>query len=85
MIVRFSEKAKKQSQKLPAPIRTKLQKQVILLLSNPRHPSLRARKMQGMDLYEGRIDYHHRFVFEVMEDVIHVLAVGPHDTGLGKK
>lgn len=85
MIIQFSEKARRQTQKLPAPIRQKFQKQLLLLQSNQRHPSLRARKMQGQDVFEARIDYHCRFAFEMEGDVIHILAVGPHDTGLGKK
>lgn len=85
MIIQFSEKARRQTQKLPDTIRQKFQKQLLLLRLNPRHPSLRARKMQGYNAFEARIDYHYRFAFVTEGDVIHVLAVGPHDTGLGKK
>jgi mRNA-degrading endonuclease RelE of RelBE toxin-antitoxin system len=85
MIIRFSDKAKKQTQKLPRHIQEKLRKQLLYLLVNPRHPSLRVKKMQGLDAFEARIDYQYRFAFETDGEAIHLLAVGPHDAGLGKK
>lgn len=85
MTIQLSDKVKKQVQKLPIHIQEKFRKQLLFLLENPRHPSLRVKKMRGHDAFEARIDYHYRFGFEIEGDVIHILAVGPHDTGLGKK
>lgn len=41
--------------------------------------------MAGSDLYEARLDYHNRFVYEVTDDEIWFYSIGPHDVGLGKK
>jgi len=41
--------------------------------------------MGGSDVFEARIDIHYRFTFQVMEDQIFILTIGPHDKGLGKK
>lgn len=85
MTIQLSAKAKKQAQKLPIYIQAKLRKQLLFLLENPQHPSLRVKKMQGHDALEARIDYHYRFSFETAAGVIRILSVGPHDAGLGKK
>lgn len=85
MTIQFSDKAKKQVQKLPTHIQEKLRKQFLFLIENPRHPSLRVKKMQGHDAFEARIDYQYRFAFETEGAVIRILSVGMHDTGLSKK
>lgn len=85
MIITFSPQAEKQIAKLPKDIIKKFKKQTGFLLQNPRHPSLRSRKMSGTDWFEARIDQHNRFTFFVSENEIEVLSVGPHDVGLGKK
>lgn len=73
-------------QKLPQTIQKKTDKQLVLLSKNIRHPSIRAKKVQGLsDIWEGRIDRSYRFTFIIQEDVIIVFRVGPHDEGLGKK
>lgn len=41
--------------------------------------------MGGTPYYEGRIDYHYRFIFNIEKDTVNILIVGPHDEGLGKK
>ena len=41
--------------------------------------------MAGFPYFEARIDYHYRLIYQVVEDTIYVVAVGMHDTGLGKK
>lgn len=85
MILRFSKKAEKDYIKLPLKIKTKADRQFSHLLTNYRHPSLRTRKMVGIDIFEGRIDIQYRFTFQIEGDAIYVLTVGPHDKGLGKK
>ncbi|OGG17673.1 hypothetical protein A2721_03145 [Candidatus Gottesmanbacteria bacterium RIFCSPHIGHO2_01_FULL_47_48] len=85
MNVTFSPNAEKQASKLPKPVLKKLKKQADFLRENPRHPSLRSRKMTGENKYEARIDYHNRFTYLVEGDEIIILTVGPHDEGLGKK
>ncbi len=77
-------KADKQLRKLPKHIREKARKAFKYLSENPHHPALNSKKMSG-DQFEARIDYHYRCIYVVLPGTIWVLAVGPHDEGLGKK
>lgn len=85
MIILFSKKAEYDYKKLPLLIKLKADKQFLYLLKDSRHPSLRARKMSGRDIFEARIDIHYRFTFQITGDEIYILTTGPHDEGLGKK
>ncbi len=80
-----SPRAQKQLSNLSKPIQKKTKRQFKFLVSDYRHPSLRSRKMQGSGVFEARVDYHYRFTFQIIEDQIFILTVGPHDEGLGKK
>lgn len=61
-------------------LQRRTQKQVKLLLENPRHPSLRARKMEGhLDVYEARITREYRFTYTVVGDTIHLRRIGTHE------
>ncbi len=84
MKIVFSKNAEKSYGNLSFNIQKKADKQFMLLLSNYRHPSLRARKMGG-ETFEARIDRHYRFTFEITQDSITLRTIGPHDVGLGKK
>lgn len=81
----FSQRASKQVKKLTLSLRKKLYKQVSFLLTNPRHPSLRSKRMTEENKYEARIDYHYRFTYKIEGEEVWILSVGPHDEGLGKK
>lgn len=81
----FTPKFKKQYKKLPFNIQNKFTKQLKLLEENYRHPSLQTRKMGDADYFEARVDLHYRFRFEVAEDGLNFITIGPHDVGLGKK
>lgn len=85
MSITITPEAKKRLLKLPINIQNKAEKQFALLLSNYRHPSLRAKKMSDGEVYEARIDIHYRFSFNVVGEEIYILTIGPHDVGLGKK
>ena len=85
MNITISPKAEKQLSKLPQRIKKKTHRQFSFLISNYRHPSLFSRKMSGQNLFEARIDIHYRFTFQIAEDIIYILTIGPHDEGLGKK
>lgn len=85
MNIKFTKKAEKQHEKLPQVLKNKARKQFHYLLDNYRHPSLHTRKMSGLSHFEARIDKHNRFTFEVAEETIFILSMGPHDEGLGKK
>lgn len=85
MNLNISDRASEQLAKLPVSIRKKANKNFNLLINNYRHPSLRSRKMAGTPYYEARVDIHYRFIFEIENEMINIIAVGPHDEGLGKK
>lgn len=86
MQVFLSKPAEKIYRKLPINIKKKADKQLIMLLSNPQHPSLRVKKLQGgKDYFEARIDYHYRLVFSKENSDIYIHSLGSHDAGLGKK
>lgn len=85
MNIIFSPQAKKYLQKLSPPLRKTLYKQLILLEQNSRHPSLRVKRMSGRPYFEARITRGYRFVFDRVKDVLWIIALGPHDEGLGKK
>lgn len=80
----IAPKAKSRLPRLPKSIQKKAHRQFGYLLVDYRHPSLRARKMEGIGRFEARIDRKYRFTFMVVGDEIYVLSVGPHDEGLGK-
>ncbi len=82
---RFSPKFQKRFKKLHPSLKKKFAKQLKFMLENPRHPSLNIKKMAGSERFEGRLDYHNRFVFKIFDNEIWFYSVGPHDEGLGKK
>ena len=66
--------------KLPKDIQQLTDKQLGLLLSNPRHPSLNLKKMQDpRDIWEGRITMSYRFTFNITEETYILRKVGTHD------
>ena len=81
----LTKQAEKSFKLLPKKNQEKTRKQFELLLTNYRHPSLRARKMSGVNHFEARINIHYRFTFSLVKEGILVLTIGLHDEGLGKK
>lgn len=85
MSITVSPKAEKQLSKLPQRIQKKTHRQFSFLITDYRHPSLFSRKMGGHNIFEARVDIHYRFTFQIEEENIYILTIGPHDEGLGKK
>lgn len=85
MQVKYSKRFLKGYTKLAVNIRKKADKQITLLLQDVFYPSLRAKKMGGEDVWEARVDKHYRLTFLKTDNNITLLAIGPHDEGLGKK
>lgn len=82
----YSEKFIKAYGRLPLSIQRKVDKQIKFLLQDLRHPSIRAKKLEGFqNVWEGRVDRSYRFVFTIQDETITFIGVGPHDEGLGKK
>jgi mRNA-degrading endonuclease RelE of RelBE toxin-antitoxin system len=64
-----SERFKQAYKLLPKKIQQKALKAFTLLAQDPRHPSLRIKKIKGLEgIWEGRIDRQYRFTFHYGED-----------------
>ena len=71
---------KNKYKKLPQPIKKATQKQLELLLSNPRHPSLNIKKMQDpRNIWEARITKGYRFTFQMEKDEYILRNIGSHN------
>jgi mRNA-degrading endonuclease RelE of RelBE toxin-antitoxin system len=82
----LTERFRKSALELDPEAREKLKKQIGLLAAEPRHPSLRVKKIKGTgSVFEARVDRDLRFTFEFggrHEIVLRV--VGRHDPTLKK-
>ncbi len=62
-----------------------VKKALRLLVENPRHPSLRVKKVQGTDsIWEASASLSIRLTFEMHGDLVILRNVGPHDETLEK-
>ena len=79
MNVRFTERADKDYAALSANVRKAFGKQLAFLLENPRHPSLRAKKLEGSaELWQARVNQSWRFYFKIDGDEYVVIGIVPH-------
>jgi len=85
MKIIFSNKAEKNFDKLPLQIKKKALKQFKPIDMDINYQSLHTKKLKGSDYFEGRIDYHYRFVYRIENETLYIISLGPHDEGLGKK
>lgn len=66
--------------RLPADLKERVDKQLAFLLKDPRHPSLRLKRMRGTaNIWEARVTRDYRMTLEVSEDSIILRRIGPHD------
>lgn len=66
---------------LPEATRNLVQKQLALLLHDPRHPSLRLKKMRGTQtIWEIRVTRGYRLTLNITSDAYILRRVGTHDT-----
>jgi mRNA-degrading endonuclease RelE of RelBE toxin-antitoxin system len=66
--------------RLPEAIKDRVDKQLDLLLSNPRHPSLRLKKIRGTeDIWEVRVTRAYRLTLQIAGDTFILRRIGPHD------
>ena len=80
----LTERFKKSALELSPEVGAKLRKQIGLLAADPRHPSLRVKKIKGTgSVFEARVDRDIRLTFEfgVGREII-LRVVGPHDPTL---
>jgi len=65
---------------LSASIKDKTDRQFVLLLSNPQHPSLGIKKIKGHpDIWEGRVAKNYRFTFQIINETYLLRRIGTHD------
>lgn len=66
--------------RLPQNLRARVDKQLALLLADPRHPSLGVKKTEGWpDIWEARVTKGYRFTFVIQGDAYVLRRVGAHD------
>jgi mRNA-degrading endonuclease RelE of RelBE toxin-antitoxin system len=64
---------------LPQSIQNRTDKQLSLLLNNPRHPSLRLKKIKGHpSIWEGRVTKSYRFTFQIVGETYLLRRIGTH-------
>jgi len=79
MNVRFTERADKDYAALPDSVRKAFAKQLRFLLTNLRHPSLRAKKYdERLNLWQGRVSLGWRFYFKIEESEYVIISIIPH-------
>lgn len=79
MTASFTLRFRKQYQKLSEDRQTKFDKQLTFLLSNLRHPSLRAKKYdEANDIWQARVDDDYRFYFKIDGGTYTLLSIIPH-------
>ena len=77
---RFSDRFKKQYKSLPNEIQHKFNEKLVLFLNDMLHPSLRVKKIQGVqNRWEGSITMKYRFTFHFEKDTAVFRAIGTHD------
>jgi mRNA-degrading endonuclease RelE of RelBE toxin-antitoxin system len=65
---------------LPPKLQDSVDKQLELLLSDQRHPSLSIKKMNDpRNIWEGRVTASYRFTFNIEEDIYVMRRDGIHD------
>lgn len=79
MTASFTLRFRKQYQNLSAERQAKFDKQLAFLLSNLRHPSLRAKKYdEANDIWQARVDDDYRFYFQIDGETYVLLSIIPH-------
>jgi mRNA interferase RelE/StbE len=76
---------KRDFRNLPDRIKRRTEQALRFFVVNPRHPSLRTKKMEGerdsegRDIWEGRVTRGYRFTFAIEGNAYILYRVGPHD------
>ena len=79
MTASFTLRFRKQYQKLSKERQARFDKQLAFLLSNLRHPSLRAKKYdEANDIWQARVDDDYRFYFQIDGETYVLLSIIPH-------
>jgi mRNA interferase RelE/StbE len=77
--VAFTKPFKRDYKGLPENLQELIDKQIIHLLNDPKHPSLRLKKMEGHKfIYEARITKGYRMTLQIVNDTYLLRRVGTH-------
>jgi len=79
MKIRRSVSFLKDYRNLPAQIQARVDKQLLRVAENPRHPSLRIKKMKGTEIFELRITRGYRLTLQIQKELLILRRVGTHD------
>jgi addiction module RelE/StbE family toxin len=75
-----TESFQRDFQKLPQEVRFRAERVLLLLAENPRHPSLRAKKMHGTeDRWEASVTMSYRIVYQIVGNSLMLRRIGTHD------
>lgn len=85
MKFRRTERFVRAYRSLQPPVRLKVDKALRLLAADPRHPSLRLKKIEGTGgIWEVRVSLHFRMTLEMREGYYLLRNVGRHDETLDR-
>jgi len=85
MKIQYTELFRKKVEILPVDIKKALRIKLELMVENPRHPSLRTKKIQGQEgIFEASVTMGIRMTWQYTEDGILLRNIGEHDTTLKK-
>ena len=74
-----TERFKKDFKHLPREIQEKLPTVLERVVSNPRHPSLHVKKMEGVhDVWELRVTDNYRVTFQFVQEGVLLRRIGTH-------
>jgi len=75
----FTEPFQRDYKDLPNTVKRALDKALKFLFENPRHPSLRAKKLPGTDIWYARISRAYRFTFQYENGTMILRRAGTHN------
>ena len=76
----FSSRFRKDYRALPKEVRDIFETKLLLFLENPRHPSLRVKRLVGtVNRWEGSVTMNYRFTFQLAVGKALFRRIGPHD------
>ncbi|MBI4159718.1 hypothetical protein HY504_00995 [Candidatus Wolfebacteria bacterium] len=79
MRIIFTEPFRRDYGRLPFDARRALHKALKFFITNPRHRSLRAKKLPGTIIWYARISRAYRFTFEYRDGEVFLRRAGTHD------
>lgn len=80
MKISWPKSFSKRYQALPLDVQKRFDEKIQLFEKNPRHPSLRVKKMSGTEnIWEASISENYRWTFEWTKDLVKLRHIGTHD------